>query len=105
MEEELFNAIRDHFCGIDSLILPGKMMHSEAVTYEGKVFAFFSRKKKMVFKLGKDFEPDSVGVEIAVFNPFKNRGPLNGWFEIPYSEKELWQPMAERALNRIKTEG
>lgn len=104
MEKELFNKIRTQLCLSDSRIREGKMMSSEAITFDGKVFAFFSRKNKMVFKLGKDFDPDQAGNDIAVFNPFTNRAPLNGWFEIPYTEKELWTPMAENALQKIKTE-
>lgn len=104
MEEQLFNEIRDQFCLKDSKVSTGKMMSSEAITFDGKVFAFFSRKKKMVFKLGKDFDPDQFGIEIAVFNPFKNRAPLNGWFEIPYTEKEQWIPFTQKALTSIKSE-
>ncbi len=104
MEEQFFNEIREQFCLLDPGIAPGKMMRSEAITYEGKVFAFFSRQQKMVFKLGKDFDPDQVGIEIAVFNPFKKRGPLNGWFEVPFTEKEQWQPLAEKAFTFLKNE-
>lgn len=104
MEEQLFDIIRDQMCLQDAKIFTGKMMSSEAITFEGKVFAFFSRKKKMVFKLGKEFDPDQEGIEICVFNPFKNRPPLNGWFEIPYSEKEYWKPFTEKALSYLKSE-
>ena len=104
MEEQLFNEIRNQFCLKDSKISVGKMMSSEAITYDGKVFAFFSRKKKMVFKLGKDFDPDQFGREICVFNPFKNRAPLNGWFEISYTEKERWIPFTGKALTCLKSE-
>ncbi len=102
MEEQLFKKIRTDFCLKESAIKPGKMMSSEAITYKENVFAFFSRKKKMVFKLGKDFDPDSVGREVCVFNPFKNRAPLHGWFEVPFTEKELWIPFAEQALSHLK---
>lgn len=102
MEEQLFNEIRDRFCAGDSKIESGKMMSSEAITYDGKVFAFFSRQQKMVFKLGKEFDPDNHGIEICVFNPFKNRGPLNGWFEVPYSEKDQWKSFTQKALALIK---
>ena len=104
MEEQLFNEIRNQFCLKDSKISAGKTMSSPAITYDGKVFTFFSRKKKMVFKLGKEFDPDQFRVEIAVFNPFKNRAPLNGWFEIPYTEKEQWIPITEKALTYLKSE-
>jgi ribosomal protein L24E len=103
MEEQLFNKIRDTFCLKEAKISAGKMMSSEAITFDGKVFAFFSRKKKMVFKLGKEFDPDAHGVEICVFNPFTNRSPLNGWFEIPYSEKDQWIPFTEKALTYLKS--
>lgn len=104
MEEQLFNEIRDRFCLKDTKIESGKMMISEAITYNGKVFAFFSQKKRMVFKLGKDFDPDSFGIEIRVFNPFKNRAPLNGWFEVPFTEKEQWEPLGKKALAQLKSE-
>lgn len=104
MEEQLFNEIRNHFCQRDSQINIGKMMSSEAITYRGKVFAFFSRKKKMVFKLGKDFDPDEYGLDITVFNPFTKRQPLYSWFEVPFSEKEQWEPLAQKALNQLKSE-
>ena len=105
MEEEYlcFNEIREGFCASDPDITSGKMMSSEAVTYKGKVFAFFSRKKKMVFKLGKGFDPDTMNFEIPVFNPFKNRAPLNGWFEVSFSDKKQWKPVAKKALELIKT--
>jgi hypothetical protein len=104
MEENYFNKIRDQFCRTDPAIRAGKMMRSEAVTYKGKVFAFFSRKKKMVFKLGKSFDPVSSGIEIAVFNPFKKRAPLNGWFEVPYTDMEHWEALTNRALTLVKKE-
>lgn len=104
MEEIYFNEIRNQLCLRDLNITSGKMMSSEAITYKNKVFAFFSRKKKMVFKLGKNFDPHTYGIEIQVFNPFKKRGPLNGWFEVPFSEKEQWEPLAEKALKYLKSE-
>ena len=73
-------------------------MRSEAITYNGKVFAFLSRKKTMVFKLGKAFDPANYDIEICVFNPFKNRAPLNGWFEVPFSHKEKWMLLTQQAL-------
>ena len=104
MEEQYFNEIRESFCLKGPEIEAGKMMSSEAITYKGKVFAFFSRKQKMVFKLGKTFDPDSAGIEICVFNPFTNRPPLHGWFEVPFTEKEQWIPFANKALQTLKSE-
>lgn len=103
MEEQYFNEIREQFCLKFPEIRVGKMMSSEALTYQEKVFAFFSRKKKMVFKLGKDFDPDSLSIEIRVFNPF-NRSSLNGWFEVSFTEKEQWESLTKKALIVIKNE-
>ncbi|MEN0047666.1 MAG: hypothetical protein AAF806_11460 [Bacteroidota bacterium] len=102
MGENYFNEIRTQFCLRDPLIQAGKMMSSEAITYQGKVFAFFSRKQKMVFKLGKEFDPDQYGLEIQVFNPFKKRAPMYGWFEVPYTEHEQWKSLGEKALQYLK---
>lgn len=104
MEEQYFNALRTLFVSSDSKIEAGKMMSSEAIQYQGKVFAFFSRKKKMVFKLGKAYDPDEESFEINVFNPFKKRAPLYGWFEVPYEYHEVWQFMTEKALSQLKKE-
>ncbi|MGB0390676.1 MAG: hypothetical protein ACPGD5_03845 [Salibacteraceae bacterium] len=104
MEEQYFNEIRDKFCSLAAEIEKGKMMSAEAIIYQNKVFAFFSRDKKMVFKLGKSFDTKSLGIETNVFNPFKKRAPLNGWFEIDYSNKEQWLPLTERALGVLKKE-
>lgn len=79
-------------------------MSSDAILYNNNVFAFFSRKNKMVFKLGKSFDPVEQAFEINVFNPFKKRGPLNGWFEVPITEKEQWWILTEKALELIKLE-
>lgn len=102
MEEAYFNEIRAAFCSKETGINAGKMMSSEAITYNDKVFAFFSRNKQMVFKLGKEFDPDDNDFEIRAFNPFKKRGPLNGWFEVPYTAKKHWEPLARKALNILK---
>lgn len=104
MEEALFNEIRFQICQNNNKVIAGKMMSSEAIVYKDKVFAFFSRKKKMVFKLGKEFDIASLDIEIKVFNPFKKRGPLNGWYEVPFAAKEHWEPLTQQAFNLIKTE-
>lgn len=103
-EEQYFNELRDRLTKIDTHIKKGKMMSSEAITYDGKVFAFFSRKKKMVFKLGKTYLPDEAGFEVDVFNPFTKRPPLYGWFEVPFQNHEQWPILTEEALVLIKKE-
>lgn len=78
------------------------MMSSEAIHYHNKVFAFFSRKKKMVFKLGKEFPSDSITVKLSEFNPFKNKKPLSGWYELGFEHHHSWAKLTELALNEAK---
>ena len=104
MEEQYFDKIRTLFCSEYDSVKPGKMMSSEAVTFKGKVFAFFSRKQHMVFKLGRNFDASTTDIEIRTFSPFKNRAPMRGWFEVPYTAKEHWEPLALQALNTLKNE-
>ena len=88
MEQETFDKIRKAMVLSEGGVSEGKMMSSPAIQYEGNVFAFFSRTKKMVFKMGKDFVPELA--EMKPFNPFKNKGPLSGWFEVPFERQDLW---------------
>ncbi|MDP4680752.1 MAG: hypothetical protein NWS46_10325 [Cyclobacteriaceae bacterium] len=67
----------------------GKMMGSEAITYEGKVFTFFSTNKKMVFKLGKKYDTVESSIEIAGFSTFKSNRPFSGWFEVLFQKSKI----------------
>ncbi|AWX44570.1 hypothetical protein HME9304_01573 [Flagellimonas maritima] len=102
MEFDKFKEIRNHLCSKHLHVTEGKMMSSPAIHYNNKVFAFFSRKHKMVFKLGKHFKVDQINVELREFNPFKNKGPLSGWYEVDFAEKEAWEELAELALSIAK---
>ena len=102
MEREQFEKLRTELCEQDEGIHPGKMMSSDALQYKGKVFAFFSRKKKLVVKLGTSFDPTSMRIPLTLFNPFKKRGPLNGWFEVSFEYHDEWRSMVDLALAKVK---
>jgi len=77
-----FEAIRDEFTTIQPQVEAGKMMSSPAITYRGKVFAFYHA-GEMTFKLGKDYEPARDGIQHwGLLNPFKHKPPMAGWFRI-----------------------
>ncbi|MEM9078505.1 MAG: hypothetical protein AAGC43_15795 [Bacteroidota bacterium] len=78
-------------------VTEGKMMSSPAIHFNKKVFAFFSKKNKMVFKLGTTLTSIS-GAELVEFNPFKNKGPLTGWYEADYVDHAIWEELTEMAL-------
>lgn len=103
MEFELYEQIRDSFCKLDSDVIEGKMMSSPAIHYKNKVFAFFSRKNKMVFKLGKSYPLHEMDFEINAFNPFKNKGPLAGWYEVGYQHGDKWEALCNEALEMMRT--
>lgn len=102
MEETYFDEIRRKLYTEDQDVKAGKMMSSEAIVYKNQVFAFLSRQQKMVFKLGKEFELTSHDAEILVFNPFRNRKPLSGWFEVSFKDRVHWEALAREALEQMK---
>ncbi len=104
MEEQkaLFEQIRAKLIQEERLVTSGKMMSTEAIKYDGNVFAFISKNGNMVFKFGKSFDPESQDFESIPFNPFKNKGPLAGWFEVSFSQHELWESLTLEALTAIK---
>lgn len=101
-EELLYQQICESLIDLHADVSAGKMMSSPAITCNGKVFAFLSRKYRMVFKLGKTFDPYSQHFVIKPFNPFVKKGPLPGWFEVPFSDASRWEPLAKEALNIIR---
>lgn len=79
-------------------VATGKMMSSEAIKCNGKVFAFF-HKDMMTFKLGTDFDPmDHEIEEWYPLSPFKTKPPLKGWFMVPENYMDKWPKLAELAL-------
>ncbi|MDR8393896.1 hypothetical protein NC796_22270 [Aliifodinibius sp. S!AR15-10] len=104
MEEIFFKQLCDRLCIEHPGIMRGKMMSSEAISYNGKVFAFIFPQQKMVLKLGTDFNQQNANLNINVFNPFKNKGTLNGWFEIDFSNKDEWEVLAKKAFETVRSE-
>ncbi|MEP0004630.1 MAG: hypothetical protein ABJ387_04260 [Balneola sp.] len=104
MEEQkaLFEQIRAKLIEKEELVATGKMMSTEAIKYDGNVFAFISKNGNMVFKFGKSFDPKSQDFDSIPFNPFKNKGPLAGWFEVSFSQHELWESLTLEALTATK---
>ena len=95
-----FESLCERFVQRDG-VSRGKMMSSPGLKYGGKVFAFFHH-DKMVFKLGEGFDIKAFGVsDYSLLNPFKTKPPLRAWFEVPASEKQYWEGLAERALQFV----
>lgn len=100
-EEQRFSTIVERLTHEHNDITLGKMMSSPAIQHQGKVFAFFYN-KKMVFKLGRDFQPESLGIrEYSLLAPFKTKPPMVDWFEIPATERQRWEELASYALQHL----
>ncbi len=97
-EKALFDKIAGKLTAEHSGVVPGKMMSSPGIRYKNKVFAFYN-KKEMTFRLGKDFRSGDFKIErYSLLSPFKTKPPLAGWFQILYSERRKWEPLARCAL-------
>lgn len=103
-EEALYRTIAARLENDREDVTQGKMMSRPGVKYKGKVFAFF-RKGQMVFKLGHDYDPKEDGIENwSYLNPFKNKPPMKGWYQIPFSHRDAWPGLAEKALATVAAE-
>ena len=96
-----FESIRVRFCSNYKDVTVGKMMSSEAIHYKGKVFAFFSTKQKMVFKLGKSFNVQTIDVPLEKFSPFKNKKPMSGWYQLGTEYIDSWESLTNMAFDII----
>ena len=89
-------------CSANPLVTEGRMMHSPAIHFKGKVFAFFSREENMVFKLGKDYPFDQLEMKLPEFSPFKSKKPLTGWYEAGIEHIAFWKELSYIALRLAK---
>ena len=101
--EQCFREIYEEFPNRIAGAVQGKMMSSDALKVNDKVFCFYYEKEDaMCFKLGKDTDPERPELGGAsLLNPFKNKGPLKGWFVVPYTDKAIYESLAEEAFERV----
>lgn len=101
--EKLFYSIGEKLSSENSNVTIGKMMSSPGIKYKDKVFVFYY-KQQMVFKLGKEFDPPSIGIDnFSLLSPFKTKPPLAGWFEIPAEYEKRWEELSRMALQYISS--
>jgi len=103
-EEIIFRKIADKLAKGNSSVSLGKMMSSPGLKYKSKVFAFYYN-QQMVFRLGKEFDLRSFGIKhYSLLNPFKNKPPMAGWFQISFVDQDKWEKLARQALHLIAEE-
>ncbi len=95
------------FVAIDSDIAPGKMMSADALTYKGKVFAFFSTKggrEGLGCRLGRDMNVETLGLQDWQYlAPFKTKPPMKDWIVAGQQDLSLWPKLLELSLNLART--
>lgn len=80
----------------------GTMMSSPGLQFKGKNFMFMWE-HRMVFRLGRDFDPASEGIHhYELLNPFKTKPPLKDWFVLT-EQHEKWPLLAEIAYQKMKS--
>ena len=80
----------------------GKMMSADALTWCGKVFAFYSIKggqEGMGCRLGREFDIERLGLkDWQNFAPFKTRPPMKDWIVVGQGELQHWPDVIQTAL-------
>lgn len=85
-------------------VTEGTMMGSRGIQYKKKNFVFIWGSDKMVFRLGREFEPESEGIhEYELLNPFKNKPPLKDWFVLRGNQAK-WLELATAAFQFTQKE-
>ena len=103
-KKEYFEELLDYMIGSNPRLEKGKMMSCDGIVYKKKVCCFFYG-DKMVFKLGKDYDMETLGIkEYSYLNPFKNKGPMLAWYEVGYEYKDKWKQLAEIAYEKMVEE-
>ncbi|WP_421725364.1 hypothetical protein [Bauldia sp.] len=85
----------------------GKMMSSDAVTFGGKVFAFFTTKGRFAglgVRLGRDLDVFSLKLtDWEYLAPFKSKPPMMDWILIGPADRDRWPEMARLALDLMRS--
>lgn len=103
-EEEYFHIIAEKLSKEYRHAKIGKMMSAQGISYKKKFFAFYY-KNEITLRLSKDFVPKDHGIkEWKYLNPFKKKGRMKNWYQLPYSEKKNWKKLAVQAMNSLSEE-
>ncbi len=84
----------------------GRMMSSDAVKFNGKVFAFFTASGRFAglgVRLGKEVDVFSLKLrDWEYLAPFKSKPPMMDWILIGPKDRARWGEMARLALDIMR---
>ena len=83
-------------------VTSGKMMSAPALTFGGKVFAFYSTKGGRIglgCRLGRTFDFEALSLtDWQHLAPFKSRPPMKDWIVAGMGDVNRWPDLADIAL-------
>jgi len=98
----LWRSLAEMLVATESDVAHGKMMSSEAVTFGGRVFAFYTTKGRfegLGLRLGRDY--DVAGLKLGAWqylSPFKSKPPMKDWILVGPADRERWPELTALAL-------
>ncbi len=103
---ETWEALADRLVSSEEGVEHGRMMSAEAVTYQGKVFAFRSTKSGTAglgVRLGRDFDFPSIPTDAWThLAPFKTKPPMKDWIIVADHQAHHWPGLANIALTLMR---
>ena len=104
--ESVWHRLAETLVQTEDGVAHGRMMSSPAVTYNGKVFAFYCDTdflRGLGVRLGRDHDMAAEGLtEWQVLSPFKTKPPLKDWFVISPADRAHWARLARLALAAMR---
>ena len=84
----------------------GEMMNNPGLKCKGRNFAvFLVEQDKVVFRVGKEFDVDAVGLTTwSHFNPSADKPPMTDWVVVEFADKDKWVGLLEQSLTVIRAE-
>ncbi|MEZ5912064.1 MAG: hypothetical protein R3D84_07430 [Paracoccaceae bacterium] len=99
-----WNDIVDHLLSLPDTAR-GKMMSADAVTRQGKVFAFHSTKggrPGLGVRLGRQTDFAALGLcDWQHLAPFRTKPPMKDWIVAGAGDAERWNDLALMAYDRM----
>jgi hypothetical protein len=105
-DQALWRKLADDLLAREAGVARGRMMSSDAVTFGGKVFAFYTTRGRFAglgVRLGREVDVFSLKLtEWEYLAPFKSKPPMMDWVLIGRKDGARWPEMARLALDIMR---
>jgi hypothetical protein len=105
-DQALWRRLADDLLAKEAGVARGRMMSSDAVTFGGKVFAFYTTRGRFAglgVRLGREVDVFSLKLtEWEYLAPFKSKPPMMDWVLIGRQDGARWPEMARLALDIMR---